>query len=824
LKGPVQPHLSPFGSVFIAKLSPSGKELVYSTYLGGSISDGGNAIAVDAAGSAYVTGITSSPDFPITDGAFQSLLAGGRAFDAFVVKLSPDGGSINYSTYLGGGEPMFDAYDYGNSIAVDALGNAYVAGRTMSTDFPTTPGVVQSGVAPSGLNPPLHAFVTKMNPTGSSLLYSTYLGGSGTEEALGIAVDSVGNAYITGYTASADFPVTPGALQSVFGRQPNDTNSSDVFVTKLNGDGTAFVYSTYLGGGWLDSGNSIAVDASGNAYVSGTTESFNFPTTSGAIKPNYGGGFYKSGNSGRQWQNSNIGLATPTPRALAVDPKAAGHLYLATGAGLYSSANAGESWKQINNILLWTLVINPVNPAILYGSAGFGIVKSTDGGSTWAAATNGLPLTLNIRTLLIDPVQPSTLYVTGLGFFGFNPTLQEPEPPVFWYLFKSTDAGSTWEVHSRLPFQHLSSLVMDPNDPFRLFVRAERLIFRSQNGGATWKVMNDSASHRPVVVDPKTPGTMYGIGDGVGKSTDDGRSWTDISNGLPKQARLSNLYAVPTTPTTLYASTFDGIFISTDAGANWRASSIAGDIAFVGFEALNTSTIYTGVNDPSDSFVAKLNPSGSALVYSTYLGGQSGEGPGDIALDAAGNAYVTGYTFSSSFPTQNALQTTKPPSAIEITPASIAGFLTKLNLTGSELLYSTYLGGDDSTSALGVRVAPTGDVYVTGQTGAENFPIKDGLQPKLAGELDAFILKLAAPRITGCALSGKHLIVNGDGFDESATILINGVAQSTKTQGVTLLVVKKAGKQIAPGQNVVIQVRNSDSSLSNLCGLTRILQ
>ena len=838
LKVAVQPvHIPPFADVFIAKLNPSGTELVYSTYLGGSGGDAGVAIAVDGAGNAYVTGITSSiDDFPTTAGAFQSTLAGGRNFDAFVVKLSPDGRTLSYSTYLGGGQPMFDAYDYGNSIAVDAFGNAYVAGKTLSTDFPTTPGVVQRALSTTQ-----NAFVTKLNATGSGLLYSTYLGGSRYDEALGIALDAAGNAYVTGYTGSPDFPVTAGALQSGLGRDSSGPSySADAFITKLNAEGTALVYSTYLGGGGLERGNAITVDAAGSAYVTGLTASFNFPTTGGGLKRAFGGGFYKSGNSGRQWQISNAGLATPTPSALAVDPKVSGHLYFATADGLYTSTDGGDSWRQANNVRISRLVIDAINPATLYGSGGAGIMKSSDGGLTWAAANNGLPPVFSVNELLIDPVNPANLYVIGMGFFAAEQTvanvtgrrasqsLQGPPPPTPHYFFKSTDAGATWEeIRSLFLFQQPSSLAIDPQDPSRLFVNSAGFLYRTQDGGVTWRLINGRALYAPLVVDPKTPATLYGGGIGVAKSTDDGRTWVDNRNGLPEHLGLRNLYVVPTTPTTLYASTRDGIFRSTDAGANWQASNIAGDIAFVGFDVLNTSMIYTGVNDPGDAFVAKLNASGSALLYATYLGGQSGDEALSIATDNAGNTYVTGLTFSSSFPTRNALQGTKPQSTLEYTPGSIVAFLTKLNVTGSEVLYSTYLGGNDYTSALSVSVSRAGEVYVAGQTAAANFPVKVALQPAVAGELDAFILKFAAPRVTACALTGKHLIVDGEGFDEGATILLNGEAQSTKDSAAnptTMLLAKKAGKQIAPGQSVTIQVRNGDGTLSNELGFARSFQ
>src|SRR6266568_2476919 len=262
--------------------------LSYSTFLGGSFEDEGSGIAVDAAGNAYVTGMTASINFPTTPGAFNT--TNGQFPEAFVTKLDPAGSTLVYSTYLGG-----NGDDRGRGIAVDTLGHAYVTGTTASPDFPTTPGAFQPafagpGPTPNGIGG--DAFVTKLDPSGSTLVYSTYLGGGGPDVGSGIAVDADGNAYVTGYTTSPTFPTTVGAFQFIFG------GGADAFVAKL--DPTALgalslVYSTYLGGVGLDEGNGIAVDANGNAYVVGRTgtgmTSNDFPTTAGAFQTTFGGIF-----------------------------------------------------------------------------------------------------------------------------------------------------------------------------------------------------------------------------------------------------------------------------------------------------------------------------------------------------------------------------------------------------------------------------------------------------------------------------------------------------------------------------------------------------
>jgi hypothetical protein len=249
--------------------------LSYSTYLGGSSNDYATAITVDSSDNAYVTGYTSSTNFPVTPGAYQtscSAACGSGAADAFVSKLDPTGSFLIYSTYLGG-----SANNYGNGIALDASGDAYIAGQTFSANFPTTAGsfITKCGTTCSGG----WGFVTEINPEGSGLVYSTYLGGAGINQANSIVLDGSNNAYVTGYTQSKSFPVTPGVFQSIC-----TCTRAVAFVTKLNPTGSALVYSTYLGGTGGDVGYAVALDSSDDAYVTGYTHSTNFPVTAGAYQ------------------------------------------------------------------------------------------------------------------------------------------------------------------------------------------------------------------------------------------------------------------------------------------------------------------------------------------------------------------------------------------------------------------------------------------------------------------------------------------------------------------------------------------------------------
>ena len=324
--------------VFVTKLSATGS-LAYSTYIGGSSDDSGNAIALDASGNIFVAGGTKSSDFPTTLGVYQSALKG--ATNAFALELNSTGSTLMYSTFLGG-----TGTDVANGLALDSSGNAYVAGSTTSTDFPpknpvaletaggfvselnssgnalvystylgagprdfaaavavdaagkayvtggtqsptfkTTTGVVQPtcGTDANCNGAVYDAFVSVIQAGGGNLFYSTFLGGSASDKGLGIAIDSAGDAYVTGVTQSSNFP-PKNPIQANFG------GVQDAFVTELNPAGAALLYSTYLGGSSSDAGSGIAVDGSGNAYVTGETGSSNFPVSLNATQPKSGGG------------------------------------------------------------------------------------------------------------------------------------------------------------------------------------------------------------------------------------------------------------------------------------------------------------------------------------------------------------------------------------------------------------------------------------------------------------------------------------------------------------------------------------------------------
>lgn len=290
------------GHCFVTKLNAAGNALVYSTYLGGRGTDRCYAVGLDPAGNAYVTGMTNSTDFPVTDGAPQTTYRGSGAevtllrllplqpgSDAFVAKLNPAGSAIVYATFLGGSDN-----DVGTAIAVDSQGNAYIGGVTSSTNFPVSPGAAQSTFGGNQGQAEFQygdGFVAKLNPAGDRVLYSTYLGGRQTEYLLGLAVDTQGSAYVTGGTTSTNFPTTAGSLQPAYKGLGGETRmpAGDAFLTKLAPNGQSLVYSTFLGGTRDDRAVSIAVDAAGKVWVAGHTLSTDFPTTGDAFQKNLSG-------------------------------------------------------------------------------------------------------------------------------------------------------------------------------------------------------------------------------------------------------------------------------------------------------------------------------------------------------------------------------------------------------------------------------------------------------------------------------------------------------------------------------------------------------
>jgi Beta-propeller repeat len=360
-KKAVQAFFGGTQNAFVSKLNATGTAFDYITYLGGNGYTNGNAIAVDNAGHAYVTGVTRSVDFPTTSDTPQRNNGGG--FDAFVAKLNSTGTALDYSTYLGG-----NGDESGNDIDIDNHGQIYVTGFAGSDNFPTTTGAFQSTTS----NKALDVFVVKLNPAETTLKYATYIGGNNVDFGEGIVVDDAGHAYITGSTFSTDFPTTAGAFQTGF----ND-GLQHAFVVKLNSDGTALDYATYLGGNYLNPNNDngeggygIAVDRAGHAYVTGNTSSASFPITQRAFQKQFGGVYdafvVKLNTTGTGLDYATFLGGVDRDSANDIDIDSTNHIYVVgnTASTNFPGVVSGAVQTGVNTAFVAKL--NPIGTALDY--------------------------------------------------------------------------------------------------------------------------------------------------------------------------------------------------------------------------------------------------------------------------------------------------------------------------------------------------------------------------------------------------------------------------------------------------------------------------
>jgi Bacterial Ig-like domain (group 3)/Beta-propeller repeat len=418
---------------FVTKISPDGSALVYSTFLGTGTWNWGSGIAVDSSGNAYVVGGTFSPNFPTTPGAFNTTCTVSRFGEcvygnAFVTMLNPTGSALVYSTYLGDCAGQSEHF----GIALDSAGNAYITGATQATDFPITPGAFQTVCNGCTLNYQSNAFVSKLNPSGTALVYSTYLGGEGGSSGFGIAPDSAGDAYVTG-GAGPSFPTTPGAFQTTCG---NGGTCGNVFVTEINPAGSALVYSTYLGGsgGFVsaDSGSGIAVDGAGNAYVTGAANS-NFPVTPGAFQTvcncsspyYYGGAFVTKLNptgSALVYSTYLSGSGGAFGTGIAIDKW--GDAYVTGQAGKkFPTANAVQGYG-FGPSNAFVTKLNPAGSALVFSTyLGGGPAGSSDAGFAIATDSSG------------------NAYVSGAAYLNF---------PITPGAFQTTCSGTTCPFVSKI--------------------------------------------------------------------------------------------------------------------------------------------------------------------------------------------------------------------------------------------------------------------------------------------------------------------------------------------------------------------------------------
>jgi hypothetical protein len=762
--------LDDFNSVdaFVMKLNRAGDAVVYSTFLGGSdriaspeIENQSFDIAVDSIGHAYVVGSTNSKDFPTTPGAVQPTSLERRS--GFVTKLNSTGDALVYSTYLGGTD------NFGESsvaaVAVDGAGSAYVTGKTSSFKFPVVnpvQAVNRGGFCGGGdafFPCQLDAFVSKLNPTGSNLDYSTYLGGVGDDSSSDIAVDGAGSAYVVGTTSASGFP-TLNPIQSA------RSGSSDVFIAKLNVVGNELIYSTLLGGAGGDSGNGIAIDLAGSAYVTGRTSSTDFPTTPNALQSaNASSTAFKSTDEGATWSAINRGLpdTDSSVNQLVIDSSNSSTLYATTGGRIFKSTNGGNSWLgsfAFDSGFVATFAIDPSTPSTLYaGLSGiFGVgelQKSTDGGKNWFLAGSGLSPN-NAFSILINPKDPTTLYAAAQLIPDSGQTVG---------IFKSTTGGLTWSPAAKgINQQPVSALVLAPTKPRKLYAFSGGRVFKSTNRSRKWKTGGFSSNllTASLAVDPLTANTVYVATQlGVSKSTDGAATFVRT----PLQGNIGLITVDPMDPSTVYAAgrpvtEGDRDFKSTDGGKSWNAlGQIPGRLVVtLAIDPNNTSILYAGTfaglfaAPNGDAFVARINPTGTALVFSTYLGGTGDDIARAIEVDTKGSAYLTGQTSSEDFPVNDGLQTRKSGG-----PTGYDVFVTKLD-PSSALLFSTYLGGSANDDGRDLALDARGGVYIVGSTDSDDYPTVNPIQGTRVGAfVNGFVTKVVDPAAGGARfVSGKE--------------------------------------------------------------------
>jgi RHS repeat-associated protein len=482
---PVQPGGEGLRDVFVAKFDPTGRTLLYSTYLGGDTDDQGMDLVVDATGTVYVTGMTTSGNFP-TAQPLQSTVGGGtcgsgRCPDAFVAKLDPSGSTLLYSTYLGGA-----GSDASQAIAIDSAGNMYLTGQT-DAPFPLAQPIQ---------NQPLlrDAFVTKIAAAGNALVYSTYLGGQMHDAGFGIAVDGAGNAYITGETGGSDFYLL-NALQPAYGG-----GATDAFVTKLSPSGQG-VYSSYLGGTGRDSGRDLAIDAGGNAYLAGATASSNFPTTSGAYQTTIGGAGWddafvsKLAAAGNTLVYSTYLGGNSTDQAYTLAVNAAGEVYVAgsTSSTSFPTANPIQASYSLNEDAFVTKL----------SAQGGSLLYSTYlGGSGWDMG-NGIALVGSDHIALagytespnFPTVAPFQHTIVGAGD-AFLVRIGDSDPPPTATPTPTHTPTST-PTHTPTPTPTNTPTAVPPSRPGNLLVNADMELDANADGRPdSWNTSSTSKLSR----------------------------------------------------------------------------------------------------------------------------------------------------------------------------------------------------------------------------------------------------------------------------------------------------------------------------------------
>ncbi|MHA2285037.1 MAG: SBBP repeat-containing protein [Candidatus Thorarchaeota archaeon] len=752
---------------YLIVLNKTGASLIYSSYLGGAADDIGGPLALDDQGYVYISGYTYSSNFPIIN-AYDGTIGGSP--DAYLTKIKPDGAAPNFSTYLGG-----SAWDQCVSIELDSDGTIVLAGRTDSSDFPivnalydtlsgesdlfvarfnplgtdlqsstfiggsneeymvgmkldTDGNIIFSGTSESDDYPMLNAydstrnggfdaFVTKLNNSCSALLYSTFVGGSNTDYSRGFGIDAWGNAYVTAETLSSNFPIL-----NAYDNSPN--GGYDTVVFKLNSTGNGLVYSTYFGGTSDDKPRGMTVDSYGKAYVSGYTYSMNLPMFN-AYDSTFDGGSHDTYIFGLRSLGDidGDGLDDDLEILLGLDP-------FSSDTDLDGMPDGWEYWNGLN----CTLDDSAGDPD-LDGLSN--IEEYAHGADPNDSDTDDDLLSddAEVNTWNTDPNDDDS---DGDNLSDYEEVILHNTDPL---KRDSEDDGmqDDYEV-----FCSLDPLVNDSGDDYD----GDGLINIEEFLLGTWANVVDSDSDGlPDGYEVNTRGTDPLDASSPGNYVE--YDWCEITGGNNGDFGYSikvDTHGYIYVGGTTYSSTFPVL--------NAFQSSLMGG---------------------EDFFVYKLDPTGTTIIFSTYIGGSDSENLYDIDIDSSGNIYGTGASSSSDFPTMNAFSDTYGGSSDCI--------VFKLANTGDELDYSTYIGHSEWETGEAIAVDESGCAIVTGITVSPNFPTNEAYDKVWNGGADCFIL--------GVDSSGDSLVFstffggsendfgNDITLDEQGDIYIIGYTDST---------------------------------------------
>ncbi|QOY86048.1 DUF7948 domain-containing protein [Paludibaculum fermentans] len=663
------------------------------------------AVGRDAQGNAYLSGNTSSSSFPLTPGAYQTV--SGFRLTGFVTKLNPGGDVMLYSTYVSG---RIDG------MAVDAAGHAYVTGRLQDR---SAPGYAGCGPEPNG-------FVVKLGRRGDSAEYASCLP---EMTPTAIALDETGAAYVAGSTTSPRLAVTPGAAQARSGN--GATLGSDGFAGKLKADGQQFEYLTYLGGSADDAIQAIAVDKAGQAYVTGWTKSPDFPVAQARQWEPGGGVLMRSEDAAANWRRAESGLPV-APSLLVAHPNAAGVVLAVLqdpGDGiyrLYKTVDGGAAWFPYAPIPVQpaAVLFDTKDDSILYLVAAGTLYRTTNGGANWQPIR--LPNS-SADVSLTAGRQGSTLYFLALGT-----------------LWRSRDAGDTWSALNALG-HGVNQVAVDAVNEQGLYVLGGDTLLKSADSGTTWAEVGKDAriAGSKLLVAAGNPSILYASGASTYLSEDGGKNWT-----LALNAGVSAIDSGD--PHTAYQITSQGLYrIRFEGGAATSSLVLSGKIRSLQMDAGTSSRVYVSAPPAWDAFLTKINSDGSAWVYSTYFGGTGFDVGRSLAVDVDGNVTMVGSTNSTNLPTTEsgpqrifggALSAWSEAGADLGAGAAPDAFVAQFDSSGQTLRFGTYLGGTLQEDGLGVTMDWQGTIYAMGTARSAEFPFsadsaKPRGEPGLAGSI-----------------------------------------------------------------------------------------